>query len=271
MILNSRNFGPFNSLFNGIIAASGDGVALFVPADLQDPPELIPQFVQKWEEGFDVVYGVRKVREEGLMMRGVRRAYYRLVAEMAYIELRPGVGEFQFVDRKVIQALRQFDDFYPYVRGMVAYCGFKSTGIEYTWRARKRGFSKNSLLRLVDQGLNGMISFTKVPLRICMAFGLLIALASITFAVFSLIINLTYYRQLTSPGIPTLIVAVFFFSGLQLFFFGVIGEYIASIHMQVRKRPHVIESERLNFPTSGASHDDGHAPPSVPAIFNQVS
>jgi hypothetical protein len=144
--------------------------------------------------------------------------------------------------------LRKFDDYYPYIRGMVAYCGFRSTGVEYTWRARRRGFTKNSLLRLIDQGLNGAISFSKVPMRLCMTAGFLTAGLSLGYAAFALVFNLLYLRQLAAPGIPTLIVALFFFGGIQLFFLGVLGEYIAAIHAQVRKRPLVVERRRINFP-----------------------
>jgi hypothetical protein len=119
--------------------------------------------------------------------------------------------------------------------------------VEYTWKRRERGFSKNRLYHLVDQGLNGLISFTNVPLQLCIFFGLAIASLTLLYGVTSLVINLVYYRQMAAPGIPTLIVAVFFFSGIQLFFLGVLGEYVGAIHSQVRKRPLVIERGRFNF------------------------
>jgi glycosyltransferase involved in cell wall biosynthesis len=230
-----------------VIASRGDAVLLCLAADLQDPPELIPQFVRLWEQGHEVVYGVRRWREESFILRNVRKLYYRLVHETSNIAMHQGAGEFQVVDRKVVAALRQFDDYYPYVRGMVAYCGFRSVGVDYTWKSRKRGISKNNFVRLVDQALNGLISFTNVPMRLCMGAGLAIATASFVFGLFSLVVNLVYFRQLAPPGIPTLIVAVFFFSGIQLFAFGVLGEYISAIHAQVRKRPVVVERERINF------------------------
>jgi len=247
VILNSRNFGGMRSLFNGIVSSSGDATMCYVPADLQDPPEMIPQMVKRWEEGYEIVYGIRAQREESLLMQTIRRIYYRSVSNLAEIEIPMNVGEFQLVDRCVVRALQRFDDYYPYVRGMIASCGFRSTGVEYTWKARVRGFSKNRLYHLIDQGLNGLISFTNVPLRLCMFFGLAIALLSFLYGGVALFLNMVFYRQLALPGIPTLIVALFFFSGLQLFFFGVLGEYIGAIHSQVRKRPMVIERERLNF------------------------
>lgn len=247
IIVNARNFGPYNSVFNGVLNTHGDAVVVLLAADLQDPPELIPQFVHKWESGYEIVYGIRKTRQEGILLRSIRNAYYHLVARVANIDLVPNVGEFQLVDRKVIEALKKFEDYYPYIRGMIAYCGFRSTGIEHTWKARKRGISKHTLFMLIDQGLNGLVSFTKVPLRLCMGFGLLIASVSLLYSVVTLLIGLAFRGELVPPGIPTLIVALFFFSGLQLFFFGLLGEYIAAIHFQVRKRPLVIERERVNF------------------------
>ena len=247
VILNSRNFGPFRSMFNGILSTSGDAVLCFLPADLQDPPELIPQMVHRWENGCEVVCGVRAQREENFVMRSVRRVYYYLVTRLADIDIPMNVGEFQLVDRCVIEALHQFDDYYPYVRGMIASCGFQSTSLEYTWKRRERGFSKNRLYHLIDQALNGLVSFTNVPLRLCIFFGLAISCVTLLYGVTALVVNLIYYRQMAAPGIPTLIVALFFFSGIQLFFLGVLGEYVGAIHSQVRKRPLVIERCRLNF------------------------
>lgn len=246
VILNARNFGPFRSLFNALLATKGDAVLVLLAADLQDPPDLIPDFVRKWEEGYQVVYGIRKRREEGAVMLAMRKLYYRLVDRFADIHIPPDVGEFQLIDRVVMDALRRFEDYYPYVRGMVASCGFRSTGIEYTMRARKRGLSKNRLYHSIDHAVNGIISFTNIPLRLCMLFGVLLSLASVGYAVVSLIITL-FHMRFSLPGIPTLIVALFFFSGVQLFFIGLLGEYIGAIHSQVRKRPLVIEKERINF------------------------
>lgn len=251
VILNARNFGALRSLYNGVMATSGDAVLLFVPADLQDPPELIPEFVKRWEEGYEVINGIRKKRQESRIMSAIRKAYYRLVSRLADVHLPPDVGEFQLVDRKVVETLRKFDDYYPYVRGMVASCGFRATGIEYVWKKRERGKSKARWYGMIDIGLNGIISFTKVPLRLCMFAGFVISGLSIAYALVSLLIvvlqSIFLAKPIAAPGIPTLIVAVFLLSGVQLFFLGVLGEYICAIHSQVRKRPLVIERERINF------------------------
>lgn len=247
VILNARNFGPFRSNFNALLAASGNAVVVFLPADLQDPPDVIPKFVALWEQGYEVVAGVREQREEAWLMRAIRKLYYRAVSKLANITIPIDVGEFQLIDRKVVNALHQFDDYYPYIRGMIASCGFRTARVPYTWVKRAKGKSKNNWYSLVDQGLNGIISFTNVPMRLCMAVGMGIAVMSIAYGIFNFVTGLIFYQRWAPPGIITLIVALFFFSGIQLFFFGVIGEYIAAIHAQVRKRPLVVERERINF------------------------
>ncbi|MBU1344801.1 MAG: glycosyltransferase family 2 protein [Proteobacteria bacterium] len=247
IIVNSRNFGVFNSMFNGMLAASGDAVIPFMPADMQDPPELIPEFIKHWEQGYEIVYGVRSQREESSIMHGIRRLYYYVVNRFANINIPLNVGEFTLIDKKVYEALRQYDDYYPYLRGMIANCGFRSTAVPYTWKARKRGKSKANLYALVDTGLNGLISFTNIPMRICMFIGFITAALSICYAVITFIATLIWFKGVAPPGVPTLIVALFFFSGVLLFFLGILGEYISAIHFQVRKRPLVVERERINF------------------------
>jgi len=247
VIVNARNFGPFRSVFNALLSTSGDAVVVFMPADLQDPPALIPQFVRLWEAGNEIVYGIRKDREEGVLMRIIRRIYYQTVSHLSEISIPPEVSEFQLVDRVIIEWLRKCDDYYPYVRGMIANCGFRATGIPFTWTARKKGFSKLRLYHLIDQGLNGIISFSNVPLRLCMLAGMLIAALSLLYATLTGVLSIIYFRELAAPGIPILIVALFFFGGAQLFFLGLLGEYVSAIHSQVRKRPMVIERDRINF------------------------
>lgn len=247
VIVNARNYGPFRSTFNALLSASGDAVVVMLPVDLQDPPEVIEAFVLNWEKGHEVVYGIRANRREGLTMRIVRKIYYRLVSRFANITVPPDVGEFQLIDRVVIEALRRCDDYYPYIRGLIANCGFRSIGVPYTWKERARGISKNRLYHLIDQALNGLISFTNMPMRICMFMGFVLSSLSIGYAFFTVLMNLIHYRELAPPGIPTLITALFFFSGVQLFFLGILGEYIGAIHFQVRRRPLVVERERINF------------------------
>lgn len=247
VILNARNFGPMRSNFNGVMAASGDAVLLFLPADLQDPPELLPQFARLWEEGNEIVYGVRKIREEGAIMRMARGLYYRMLTSLSEFALPPGVGDFQLVDRKVVEAMRRIEDAYPFMRMMTFECGFKAVGVPYRWVERRRGVSSNTLLRLVDQGMNGLVTFTPAPLRLLLFLGFAIASLALAYAFLSLALGLVFFRQLAPPGVMTIIVAVFFFGGVQLFSIGVLAEYILAIHAQVRRKPVVFERERINF------------------------
>lgn len=247
VVVNARNYGPFRSTFNGLRYATGDAIVVMFAADLQDPPEVIVDFVREWRAGSEVVWGVRKQREENMVMRGVRKLYYRMVSRFAGIDIPLDVGEFQLIDRKVLAALMEHEDYYPYIRGMIANCGFRTKGVPYVWRARRRGFSKNRLYNLVDQGLNGLISFTNLPMRIAMFVGFVIAFVSFSFAAFTLVVGLIRHGEISVPGIPTLIVALFFFGGVQLMFLGIIGEYVSAIHFQVRKRPLVVERETINL------------------------
>ncbi len=247
VIVNSRNYGPFRSAFNAILRATGDAVVPMLAVDLQDPPELIVTFVEKWEEGYQVVAGARRVRREPFLLRSVRKLYYRIVSALADFSIPPDVGEFQLIDRVIVEGLRQFDDHYPYIRGMIADCGYDVTTVDYEWRRRERGVSKNRLYHLIDQGLNGIISFTSVPLRLATLAGFTIALLSASWAIVQLVYNILRFREATMPGIASILVAVFFFAGVQLMFLGFLGEYIGAIHSQVRRRPLVIERETINF------------------------
>ena len=246
VVVNSRNFGPFRSAFNGLKFATGDAIVLMLPVDLQDPPEMIPEFVKHWENGIEVVAGSRGNREEAFFMRNARRMFYRIVNALSSFEIPRDVGEFQLVDRKVLEAMLQFNDHYPYIRGIVASCGFKRLVIPYVWRARKRGISSANLPILIDQALNGIFSFTNAPMRICTLVGFAISAMCILFSFF---VVLSYFLApgLAPRGTTTIIVAVSLLSGVQLIFTGMLGEYVTSIHQQVRGGPMVIERETINI------------------------
>lgn len=248
VVVNARNYGPFRSTFNALKYTSGDAVLVMLPVDLQDPPELIVDFVRHWEEGYLRVYGVRAQREESWLMRSTRSSYYKTVSRFANVNIPINTAEFQLLDRKVINSLLRYEDYYPYIRGMIANIGFerKSKAVEYTWQERSRGMSKNRLYSLVDQGLNGLISFTNIPMRISMFMGVFIATGALLYAFIQLLINLLSSNS-APPGIATLIVALFFFSGVQFFLIGIVGEYVAAIHSQVRHKDIVIEQELINL------------------------
>lgn len=246
VVLNARNFGPFRSLFNGLRYATGDAVVVFMPVDLQDPPELIPDFVRHWESGIEIVAGARANREETWSLRTCRRLFYRIVNGLSDFEIPEDVGEFQLIDRKVWEAVVAHDDHYPYIRGIIASCGFKRLIVPYTWRERKRGISKNNLPRLVDQALNGIFAFTNAPMRLCTLAGFALAAVCILYAV-AAVVSVLIQPSMAPRGTLTLIVSLFFLSGVQLAFIGMLGEYVTSIHAQVRRGPIVVERERINI------------------------
>jgi glycosyltransferase involved in cell wall biosynthesis len=246
IIVNSRNFGILKNTYNGVLSTTGDAIVLFMPVDLQDPPELIPTFVKHWKEGYEIVYGIRAKRQENFLLVASRKAYYRLLSSLTYVDYPVNVGDFQLIDKRVLDAMRRIDDAQPFMRLMTFDCGFKSFGVEYTWRARKYGKSRNNLLHMFDQGLNGIISFSGAPLRAAMIIGFLVSGLSLLYAASVFLLTLLGYVQ-SQAGIPTLVVALFFFGGVQLFFLGVLGEYIYAIYNQVRRKPLVIERERVNF------------------------
>jgi polyisoprenyl-phosphate glycosyltransferase len=246
VIVNARNFGILRNNYNGVLAATGDAVVLFMPVDLQDPPELIPEFVKHWEGGCEIVYGIRAEREEPFLLRNARKAYYQVLSRLSYVNYPPNVGDFQLVDRRVVDAMKQIDDAQPFMRMMPFEVGFRSVGIAYTWRARKHGVSRNAFLNMVDQGLNGLISFSNAPVRLALWTGVAISMVSFLYTLGVFLAVLLGWTK-AEAGIPTVILAVFFFGGVQILFLGVIGEYILAIFNQVRRRPMVFERERINF------------------------
>ena len=246
IVINARNFGVFRSAFNGLKYTTGDAVIVLLPVDLQDPPELIPEFVTLWEQGYEVVAGARTDRNEGFWMTRARSLFYRIVNRLSDFEISPNVGEFQLLDRKVMNALLMHEDQYPYIRGIISSLGFKRIIVPYAWKVRERGQSKHNLPMLLDQAMNGIFSFTRAPMRACTISGAVIAAFSIAFSIFSVIAYLIA-PDAAPRGVTTIIASLFFLSGVQLLFIGILGEYVTSIHNQVRGGPMVIERERVNI------------------------
>ena len=250
VVFNARNFGPLRSTFNALRYARGDAVVVMLPVDLQDPPELIPQFVKLWEDGYEIVAGARATRQESLLMRLCRGAFYSIVNALSDFRISPNVGEFQLVDKKALAAALKFDDRYPYIRGILASIGFRRIEVPYTWRARKRGVSWFTFPRLLDQAFNGIFAFTRAPMRFCTLSGFVIAALCLLFTIVSL--ALYFLEPSMAPrGITTIIVALFFLSSIQLIFIGMLGEYVTAIHAQVRGGPIVVERETLNIDAEG--------------------
>jgi len=245
VILNARNFGHVRSGYHAMLQARGDAVISIV-SDLQDPPELIKEFVAKWETGFRIVIGVKQESEESIIFFAVRRMYYEMVGRLAEIQLTKNATGFGLYDRRFIDILKEIDDPYPYFRGLVSEIGFPSAQISYLQPARKRGITSNNFYRLYDLAMLGITNHSKVPLRLATMLGFTLSFLSFIVAVFYLIFKLLFWQQF-SLGLAPLVVGLFFFGSVQLFFIGILGEYIGAIHTQVLKRPLVIELERLNF------------------------
>ena len=247
VINNARNYGVYRSTFNALKYASGDAVVPMLPVDLQDPPEEIPNLVKEWENGYSVVYGMRYHRQEGFILKNIRRLYYVLLNRFSEIKIPKYAGEFQVIDRSVLNALKQYDDYYPFIRGMIANVNSNSKGMHYTWKKREHGKSKHNYYKLYDQGINGLISFSNIPIRTIIFSGLIVSLFSFIFIFVQIFSHFFAKGHVAPPGISTLIVGMFFFFGLLLVFLGVLGEYVAAIHAQVRKGPGVVEASKINL------------------------
>ncbi|NWF66370.1 MAG: glycosyltransferase [Campylobacterales bacterium] len=245
LIRNARNFGLIKSPVYGMLQASGDAIILLV-ADLQDPPSMIKDFLKKWEEGFKVVLGVKTNSEEYPMMFLARKFYYNVISKLSDVELTKNNTGFGLYDRAVIEIIRKVDDPYPYFRGLVSEIGFESAKIEYLQPVRKRGISSANFYVLYDLGMLGITSHTKVPLRIMTMSGFVLSILSFVLALIYLVSKL-FFWDLFAPGSASILIGIFLFSSIQLFFLGIIGEYIAFMHTHLLKRPLVVEDERINF------------------------
>lgn len=246
VIVNSRNVGPFRNMANGLLSVSGDLIVPMVPADLQDPPEVIPQMVAKMVPDKEVVYGIRGNRKENFLMRVARNAYYSALRSSGGSTPPPHAGEFMLARREVIDSVMKVAGTYPYIRGLVAQTNPRYDVVHYEWARRFVGKSKNSLPDLVDQALNGVVTTARTPIRWALFLGLLMAVVGVIVGIVNLVLFLVVGSE-AQQGIPTLIVATFLFGGVNLFFLGLIGEYILSIHSRVRPEPPMFERERINF------------------------
>lgn len=246
LIVNARNFGHIRSPMHGILQASGDAI-ISMASDLQDPPELIPEFIQQWEQGFRVVAGVKPKSEESPLMFLFRRLYYRTIGRISEARQIQNFTGFGLYDRAVIETIRGIGDPYPYFRGLIAELGYQHAEVPYVQPLRTRGVTKSNFYSLYDIAMLGITSHSKVPLRIATFAGFALSGLSLLVALVYLAIKLTHWNEM-SLGIAPILIGFFFFASVQLFFIGILGEYVASIHTQVLNRPLVVEKERHNFP-----------------------
>jgi glycosyltransferase involved in cell wall biosynthesis len=245
VILNARNFGHIRSPYYGLMQGKGDAV-IYVASDLQEPPELIPDFLKKWEEGAKAVVAIKDSSDESPLFFAVRRLYYLLVEGLAEFKTVKNFTGFGLYDRAIMDYCRTVADPYPYFRGLISEIGLPIAQISYHQPARKRGITKNNFFTLYDLAMLGITNHSKVPLRLAAMLGFSMALLSLVVALVYLIYKLVFWYSLP-VGTAPLVIGLFFFASVQLFFIGILGEYIGAIHTQVLKRPLVVEKERINF------------------------
>ena len=247
VIFNSNNFGATRSGMHNLLHEKIDSdAAVMMCSDLQDPPELLHDFIKKYEEGFDVVCAVKSKSKENPLIFAMRSLYYWLLKKVSDDELISGFTGFGLYDRKVIEAIRQYKDPNPYLRGMIAEIGFRRCCVEYTQEKRQNGRSSYNFFSYYDFAMNGFVNHSKLPLRMAVFGGFFIAMMSMLAALGYFIYKLFNWNSF-QVGMAPLVIGLFFFSSIQLIFIGILGEYIGAIYTHVKNKPYVIEDELINF------------------------
>lgn len=245
VIVNARNFGHIRSPYHAMLQARGDAVIVMV-SDLQDPPEIIPEFIARWEAGFKVVLAMKTDSDESKAMFALRRLYYRIIDRISDVPLIHDATGAGLYDRQVVEIMRGFHDPYPYGRGMVSEIGLPTTLVPFVQPRRSRGVTKNNFYSLFDTAMLGMTSHSKVPLRLMTILGFAVAALSVLVTMAYIIAKLVFWNSFQA-GIAPILIGMFFLGGLQILMLGMIGEYVGAILTRVRNLPHVIELERINF------------------------
>lgn len=245
VIFNARNFGPNRSGTYGMFQGTGDCLIAIV-CDLQDPPEMIPTFLAKWEEGYKVVLGQKTQSKENPLMFQVRKTYYSIMEKLSEAEHIPNVTGYGLYDKEVLNMIQWMDDPEPYIRGLIPQLGYKYTTVEYTQSARTVGKSSYNFNRYFDFAMTGLTHVSKKPLRIVTLLGIIMSIVSFVLAVVYLIVKLLYWYDF-GMGTAPILIGMFLLGSIQLLVVGVIGEYVGAILTRITKRPMVIEEERINF------------------------
>ena len=245
IIVNARNFGHIRSPIHALFQARGD-VVIGIASDFQEPPDLIPDMIRAWEEGYPMVLCIKRTSGEHQVMFWLRNKYYALVERLSSVRTIQNYTGFGLYDRRVVEIVKSFRDPYPYFRGIIAEVGLPSKRLYFDQPARRFGITKNNWYTLYDIGMLGVTNLTKVPLRLAVFAGFMGALLSFLVGFTYLVYKLIYWRSF-SVGIAPALIGNFFLSSILLVFLGIIGEYIGAIHTQVQQRPYVIELERINF------------------------
>lgn len=246
IIVNVRNFGHIRSPYYGILQSRGVAT-IYLASDLQDPPEMIPQFIKHWEEGYKLVMATKPVAQGGIAWaHALRKAYYRFLDRISDIALVPDSTGFGLYDREVLDHLRAIDDPYPFLRGLICELGYEVKTVPFEQPRRMRGISKNNFYTLYDIAMLGIVSHSKVPIRIAAFAGFAIGSISLLMALVFLFLKILFWNRFPM-GIAPLMIGMFFMFGILMMFIGVLGEYIGVIHTYVQRRPIVVEKERVNF------------------------
>lgn len=238
----SRNFGHQKALKAGLDHARGDCV-ISMDADMQHPPELIPELITKWREGYDVVYTIRKdIEGIGFFKRTTSRIFYKFINSISNVDIPLGAADFRLLDKKVVNELRTFKEDSPFIRGIVSWLGFKQTGIDYEPQNRHSGSTKYTLRKMVSFAIHGITSFSIVPLRASVIFGLFVSFCSFLYTVYALYAK--FYAQTTIPGWTSILISVLFLGGIQLIFLGLIGEYLGKMFIETKNRPNYVIKDK---------------------------
>ncbi|MDQ6831000.1 MAG: glycosyltransferase family 2 protein [Gemmatimonadota bacterium] len=245
VIVNTRNFGHIRSPYHGLLEAEGDAVIGMV-ADFQDPPEMIPQLIAKWEEGAKLVLCVKSGSHETKAMFWLRSRYYNTLSSIAEVDIVRNATGFGLYDREVLEAVRRISDPYPFFRGQLAEVGYEPALIPYQQPARQRGITSQNFYSLYDMAFLGLVNHSKVPLRLAALLGFLMAGLSLLAGFGYLAAKLLFWNSF-SLGIAPILIGFFFMSAIQMIFVGILGEYVGFIYTQVKNRPHVFERERINL------------------------
>lgn len=241
----SRNFGHQAALLAALRRSTGEAVIL-MDGDLQDPPELVPRMLERWKSGLHVVYAVRRKRKESLLKRTAYNLYYRILGSMAYVPIPMDSGDFSLMDRRVVDLICQMPERNKFLRGLRAWAGFSQGSIEYERDARFAGDPKYTLTKLMRLALDGLISYSFIPLRLAYVAGFLVSVGSFLLAGFYFVMRL-FYEPDAPAGFTTIAILVLFLGGVQLISIGVIGEYLGRIYDEVKSRPEYVEREAIGF------------------------
>ncbi len=245
VILNARNFGHIRSPYYGILQSKGDAT-IYLASDLQDPPEMIPELLREWEAGFKLVMAIKPVSKSSPVMHYLRKSYYRFIDRISDVDIIKDSTGFGLYDKVVLDCLRDIADPYPFLRGLICELGYEVKEIPFIQQRRLGGITKNNFYTLFDIAMLGVVSHSKVPIRIASFAGIILGLLSVIVAFIFLILKLVFWSSFPIGSAP-IVIGLFFLFGVQLLFIGILGEYIASIHGYVQNRPIVVEKERINF------------------------